>query len=105
VVKASWTGAGSCSRPARSAGTWATPSARRSSGTALVRTTEVRAEDFPAGRRSRSRATGPRDHIHRIGDKQAAIHVIRYDYDEERDEVPVIGSMHIDVRLSRPSGW
>src|SRR5438034_230630 len=40
--------------------------------------------------------------VHRIGDKQAAIHVIRYDYDEERDEVPALDSMHLDVRLGRP---
>ena len=41
-------------------------------------------------------------HIHKIGDKQAAIHMIRYDYDEDRDEVPVIPKMTLDVRLSRP---
>jgi hypothetical protein len=40
--------------------------------------------------------------IHRVGDKEAAIHVIRYDYDEERDEVPVLDRMDLDVRLSRP---
>ena len=45
----------------------------------------------PAARRSRSsRAPDLAINLHRIGDKQAAIHVIRYDYDEERDEVPVI---------------
>ena len=37
-----------------------------------------------------------------VGDKEAAIHVIRYDYDEERDEVPVLDRMTLDVRLSRP---
>src|SRR5258708_26883099 len=41
-------------------------------------------------------------HIHKIGDKQAAIHMIRYDYDEDRDEVPVIPKMTLDVRLARP---
>lgn len=69
----------------------------------LVRTTDVRAHDF---------AGGPQVfvepgidlaiNLHRVGDKEAAIHVIRYDYDEERDEVPVIERMTLDVRLSRP---
>jgi hypothetical protein len=69
----------------------------------LLRTTGVRAEDFAGG--PQVQIPGGPDlaiNIQRIGDKQAAIHVIRYDYDEERDEVPVIPSMHIDVRLSRP---
>jgi hypothetical protein len=69
----------------------------------LVRTTDVRAQDF---------AGGPQVfvepgidlaiNLHRVGDKEAAIHVIRYDYDEERDEVPVFDRMTLDVRLSRP---
>ena len=69
----------------------------------LVRTTDVRANDF---------AGGPQVfvepgidlavNLHRVGDKEAAIHVIRYDFDEERDEVPVIERMTLDVRLSRP---
>jgi len=69
----------------------------------LVRTTDVRAHDF---------AGGPQVfvepgidlavNLHRVGDKEAAIHVIRYDYDEERDEVPVLERMTLDVRLSRP---
>ena len=40
--------------------------------------------------------------IHRVSDKEAAIHLIRYDYDEERDEVPVLPAMRLDVRLPRP---
>ena len=40
--------------------------------------------------------------VHKIGEKQAAIHVIRYDYDAERDEVPVIPEMRLDIRLARP---
>jgi hypothetical protein len=40
--------------------------------------------------------------INRVGDKEAAIHVIRYDYDEERDEVPVLDRMTLDVRVARP---
>jgi hypothetical protein len=69
----------------------------------LVRTTDVRAQDF---------AGGPQVfvepgidlaiNLHRVGDKEAAIHVIRYDYDEERDEVPVFDRITLDVRLSRP---
>lgn len=41
--------------------------------------------------------------IHAISDKEAALHFIRYDYDEERDEVPVLDTLTIDLRLgSRP---
>jgi hypothetical protein len=69
----------------------------------LIRTTDVRATDL---------ADGPQVVVHdapdlainiqRIGDKQAAIHIIRYDYDEERDEVPTLPHLALDVRLSRP---
>jgi hypothetical protein len=47
-------------------------------------------------------ATDTAINIAKIGDKEAAIHLIRYDYDEDRDEVPVIPKMTLDVRLSRP---
>jgi len=69
----------------------------------MLRTTEVRAEDFAGGPQV-SIPDGPdlAINIHRIGDKQAAVHVIRYDYDEESDEVPILPRMHIDVRLGRP---
>jgi hypothetical protein len=40
--------------------------------------------------------------IARVGDKEAALHLIRYDYDPEKDEVPVIDRMRIDVRIARP---
>jgi hypothetical protein len=40
--------------------------------------------------------------VHRISDKEAAVHVIRYDFDEDRDKVPVLEGMRLDVRLSRP---
>ncbi len=40
--------------------------------------------------------------VMKIGDKEAAIHIIRYDYDEERDEVPVLPKLTLDVRLGRP---
>ena len=65
--------------------------------------TGVRAEDFAGGPQV-SIQGGPdlAVNVHRIGDKRAAIHVIRYDYDEARDEVPVLDAMQLDVRLSRP---
>jgi hypothetical protein len=69
----------------------------------FVRTTEVRADDLADG--PQVIADGAPDmaiNIHRIGDKQAAIHVIRYDYDEARDEVPNLPRLTVDVRLSRP---
>jgi hypothetical protein len=40
--------------------------------------------------------------LHRLNDKEAAIHVIRYDHDEARDEVPVLERMRLNVRLPRP---
>jgi hypothetical protein len=43
--------------------------------------------------------------IHRVSDREAAIHLIRYDYDETRDEVPAIERMSLDVRLQRPFRW
>jgi hypothetical protein len=69
----------------------------------LVRTTTVRAENLAGGPQvSVEDAPDMAINIHRIGDKRAAIHVIRYDYDERRDEVPVLPRMRLDVRLSRP---
>jgi hypothetical protein len=69
----------------------------------MLRTTEVRAQDLAGGPQvSIPGAPDLAINIHKIGDKQAAIHVIRYDFDEERDEVPVMPRMHLDVRLSRP---
>ena len=70
----------------------------------LVRTTGVRAEDFAGGPQVVIEpAVDLAVNIHRISDKEAALHVIRYDYDEERDEVPVLDRMTIDVRIARPS--
>lgn len=69
----------------------------------LVRTTDVRAEDFAGGPQVVvDPAVDLAINIHRVGDKEAAIHVIRYDYDEDRDEVPVIDRMTLDVRVARP---
>jgi hypothetical protein len=69
----------------------------------LIRTTEVRAPDFAGGPQVIVEPqTDLAINISRVGDKEAAIHVIRYDYDEHLDEVPPIERAHIDVRLSRP---
>jgi hypothetical protein len=69
----------------------------------LLRTTDVRAADLAGGPQV---AVDPSVdlaiNVHRVSDKEAAVHVIRYDYDEERDEVPVLDRMRLDVRLSRP---
>jgi hypothetical protein len=40
--------------------------------------------------------------VQKVGDKQAAIHIIRYDYDEERDEVPVLDRLNLEIRIGRP---
>jgi len=69
----------------------------------MLRTTDLLAADFAGGPQvTVAGGTDMAVNVHRIGDKQAAIHVIRYDYDEERDEVPVIPKMQLDVRLARP---
>jgi hypothetical protein len=69
----------------------------------LLRTTDVRARDFAGGPQV---VVDPgvdlAINLGRIADKEAAIHVIRYDYDEQRDRVPVLDRMQLDVRLSRP---
>jgi hypothetical protein len=69
----------------------------------LIRTTDVRAEGLADG--PQVLLDGAPDlavNIHKIGDKAAAVHLIRYDYDEERDEVPVLPRLTLDLRLSRP---
>jgi len=69
----------------------------------LLRTTDVRPEDLAGG--PQVLVDGAPDmaiNIQKIGDKQAAIHLIRYDYDEERDEVAILPRMTLDVRLGRP---
>jgi hypothetical protein len=40
--------------------------------------------------------------LHRVSDREAAIHVIRYDFDEDLDRVPMLDRMELDVRLPRP---
>jgi hypothetical protein len=69
----------------------------------LVRTTGIRADDFAGGPQAViDPGVDLAVNIHKVGDKEAALHVIRYDYDEERDEVPVLDRMAIDVRIARP---
>jgi hypothetical protein len=69
----------------------------------LLRTTDVRARDFAGGPQV---VVDPgvdlAINLGRIADKEAGIHVIRYDYDEQHDRVPVLDRMQLDVRLSRP---
>ena len=69
----------------------------------MVRATDVRAEDLAGG--PQIICDGAPDlaiNIHKIGDKEAAIHLIRYDYDEDQDAVPVLPRLALNVRLSRP---
>jgi hypothetical protein len=69
----------------------------------MFRATQIRPEDLAGGPQIVCDAeTDMAINIAKIGDKQAAIHLIRYDYDEDSDEVPVIPNMTLDVRLSRP---
>jgi hypothetical protein len=69
----------------------------------LLRTSEVKAEDFAGGPQAFvDPGIDLAINVTRPSDKEAAVHVIRYDYDEERDEVPVLDRMSLDVRLGRP---
>ena len=69
----------------------------------LVRSTAVGAQDLMGGPQVViDPGVDLAVNIHKVGDKEAAVHVIRYDYDEERDEVPALDRMDLDVRLSRP---
>ena len=69
----------------------------------MLRATDIRAEDLAGG--PQIICDGAPDlaiNIHKIGDKEAAIHLIRYDYNEDQDAVPVLSRLTLDVRLSRP---
>lgn len=69
----------------------------------MRRTTDVRPEDLADG--PQVKTDGAPDmaiNVQKIGDKQAAVHIIRYDYDEGSDQVPIIPRMTLDLRLSRP---
>lgn len=41
-------------------------------------------------------------HVHRMGERAAALHLIRYDYDEQLDAVPTVERAEIGLRLARP---
>lgn len=69
----------------------------------LLRATSVRAADLAGG----PQVVLDRDldcaiSIHRLSDREAALHIVRYDYDEAADEVPVLDHLVIEARLSRP---
>jgi hypothetical protein len=69
----------------------------------LVRATELHVEDLWFGPQVRIEpSVDLAINVCRLGEREAAVHLIRYDYDEERDEVPVIPRMAIELRLSRP---
>jgi hypothetical protein len=71
--------------------------------TNLVRSTELDVMDLADGPQVRVEPLVDLGiSIHRPRYKEAAIHVIRYDHDEELDRVPVLPRVHLDVRLPRP---
>src|SRR5579875_313987 len=41
-------------------------------------------------------------HVQRVGDRAAAVHLIRYDYEERIDAVPTLERLSLGVRLARP---
>ncbi len=68
----------------------------------LLRTTAFHSADLAGG--PQVTMTGAPDmaiNLQRV-DLGLAIHLIRYDYDEARDEVPILPQLNIDVRLPRP---
>ncbi len=69
----------------------------------LIRASELRMDALSGGPQVRlETSVDLAIAIHRVSDREAAIHLIRYDYDETRDEVPVIDRMTLEVRLPRP---
>jgi hypothetical protein len=69
----------------------------------LTRAADVRAEYFAGGPQAIvDPGVDLALNVTRVGDKEAAVHIIRYDYDEGRDEVPVIDKMTLDIRVARP---
>ena len=68
----------------------------------LLRTNELRVDDLPGG--PQVVAEGAPDmavNIQKV-DEGAAIHIIRYDYDAEADEVPVLDKLRLGVRFGSP---
>jgi hypothetical protein len=70
----------------------------------LLRTSEARSEDLAGGPQVVMGAGAPdlAINIHRVGHREAAVHLVRYDYDEDRDEVPILPRLRFDLRLGRP---
>jgi hypothetical protein len=68
----------------------------------MLRTTDLHSSDLAGGPQVRmAEAPDLAVNVQRV-DLGAAIHLIRYDYDEARDEVPVLPRLRLDLRLSRP---
>jgi hypothetical protein len=68
----------------------------------LLRTNELRVEDLAGG--PQVLTDGAPDmaiNIQKV-DQGAAIHIIRYDYDEDADEVPVLDKLRLGVRFGSP---
>jgi hypothetical protein len=68
----------------------------------MLRTTDLRASDLNGG--PQVRVPGAPDlaiNVQRVK-LGAAVHLIRYDYDQARDEVPVLPHLQIDLRLGKP---
>jgi hypothetical protein len=68
----------------------------------LLRTTEIRAGDVLGGPQVLiTPAPDLAVNIQRISEREAAVHVIRYDYDPATDAVPILPELTLDVRLPR----
>jgi hypothetical protein len=69
----------------------------------LTRADGLRVEDLFGG--PQVRVEPPVDvaiNLHRVSDREVAIHLIRYDFNEELDRVPVLDRLELEVRLPRP---
>ena len=68
----------------------------------LVRTTSFHTSDLMDGPQVSTRGAPDLAITLQRVDLGVAIHVIRYDYDDTRDEVPVLPQLELDIRLPRP---
>ncbi|RPI31288.1 MAG: hypothetical protein EHM70_11830 [Chloroflexota bacterium] len=65
----------------------------------LLRTTELHASAFANGPQVTMKgAPDMAINLQRV-DSGCAVHLVRYDYDEDRDEVPVLPLLDIDIRV------
>jgi hypothetical protein len=72
----------------------------------LLRPGELRIDDLRGGPQVRIEpSVDLAINIGRISDREAAIHLIRYDFDEELDQVPPLEQLSLEVRLPRPYRW